>query len=64
MNQTDKLQNKILVSQSMATFYDSCNYKKKIQELKQDIERSRTKGHSIEETIAAQNQKWKRLFDQ
>ena len=47
----------------MATFFDSCNYKKKIQELKSDIEKSKAKGHSIEETITQQNQKWKILFD-
>lgn len=63
-NQIDTLTNKIDIASSIANYHDSCNYTKRIQELKTALEQSRMKGNNLESFLSEQNVKFTTMYDQ
>ena len=51
-SQVDTLQSKIDIASSVANYHDSCNYQKKIDDLKQSIDQSRSKAQDIERFLS------------
>ena len=63
-SQIESLQNKIDIASSIANYHDSCNYTRKISDLKQSIDQSRVKGEDLEKYLAEQNETWIKMFNQ
>lgn len=57
------MQSKIDISQSIQAFHDSCNYKKKIAELKKDLDKSKMKSDVLETTLTEQQEKWNTMYE-
>lgn len=63
-SQIESLQNKIDIASSISNYHDSCNYTRKITDLKQSIDQSRVKGEDLEKYLAEQNETWIKMFNQ
>ena len=56
------LQNKININQTTASYYDSCNYQQKINDLTSEIENSKMTSSKMEASIASQTKKWNTMY--
>lgn len=63
-NQIDTLTSKIDIASSISTYHDSCNYARRIQELKTALEQSRQKGNNLEAFLTEQNMKFTNMYEQ
>lgn len=62
--QIETLTSKIDIASSISTYHDSCNYTRRIQELKTALEQSRQKGNNLEAYLSEQNIKFTTMYDQ